>query len=149
MAGKLASLVFADSSMEVLGDNPRAALVRSALEPLWAAGNSIVAQTLGKGGKVIVPVVRGGRVQVKVDGKVVGTYALVEEQRVPFDTKYGHNTLVIKGGKAHIEDADCPDHYCEQQGEVSKTGETLVCLPHKLVAEVVAGEAADVDVVAK
>lgn len=65
MAGKLASLVFADSSMEVLGDNPRAALVRSALEPLWAAGNSIVAQALGKGGKVIVPVVRGGRVQVK------------------------------------------------------------------------------------
>ena len=47
----------------------------------------------------------GGRVQVKVDGKVVGTYALVEEQRVPFDTKYGHNTLVIEGGKAHIEDA--------------------------------------------
>lgn len=91
----------------------------------------------------------GGKVQVKVDGKVVGTYALVEEQRVPFDTKYGHNTLVIEGGKAHIEDADCPDHYCEQQGEVSKTGETLVCLPHKLVAEVVAGEAADVDVVAK
>ena len=40
----------------------------------------------------------GGRVQVKVDGKVVGTYALVEEQRVPFDTKYGHNTLVIEGG---------------------------------------------------
>ena len=91
----------------------------------------------------------GGRVQVKVDGKVVGTYALVEEQRVPFDTKYGHNTLVIEGGKAHIEDADCPDHYCEQQGEVSKTGETLVCLPHKLVAEAVAGEASDVGVVAK
>ena len=57
----------------------------------------------------------GGSVQVKVDGRVAGTYALVEEQRVPFDTKYGHNTLVIEGGKAHIEDADCPDHYCEQQ----------------------------------
>ena len=78
-----------------------------------------------------------------------GTYALIEEQRVPFDTKYGHNTLVIEGGKAHIEEADCPDHYCEQQGEISKTGETLVCLPHKLVAEVVAGEEADVDIVAK
>ena len=91
----------------------------------------------------------GGSVKVKVDGKVVGTYALIEEQRVPFDTKYGHNTLVIEGGKAHIEDADCPDHYCEQQGEISKTGETLVCLPHKLVVETVSGEEADVDVVAK
>lgn len=90
-----------------------------------------------------------GSVQVKVDGKVVGTYSLAEEQSVPFDTKYGHNTLVIEGGKAHIEDADCPDHYCEQQGEISKTGETLVCLPHKLVVETVTGEASDVDVIAK
>ena len=91
----------------------------------------------------------GGQVQLKVDGKVIGTYALVEEQRVPFDTKYGHNTLVIEGGKAHIEDADCPDHYCEDQGKVSKTGETIVCLPHKLVVEVITGEENDVDVVAK
>lgn len=91
----------------------------------------------------------GGRVQVKVDGRVVGTYALVEEQTVPFDTDYGHNLLVIKDGKAHMEEADCPDHYCMEQGEISKTGETLVCLPHKLVVEVVSGNDADVDVVAK
>ncbi|MBO4383332.1 MAG: NusG domain II-containing protein [Clostridia bacterium] len=91
----------------------------------------------------------GGAVQVKIDGKVVGTYALVEEQAVPFDTDYGHNLLVIRDGKAHMEEADCPDHYCMEQGEIEKTGETLVCLPHKLVVEVVSGESSDVDVVAK
>ncbi len=91
----------------------------------------------------------GGSVQVKVDGKVVGTYALMEEQTIPIDTEYGHNQLVIKGGEAYMNESDCPDHYCEEQGHVSKTGETIVCLPHKLVAEVVAGEASDVDVVAK
>ena len=91
----------------------------------------------------------GGSVQVKIDGKVVGTYALVEEQQVPFDTEYGHNLLVIEDGKAHMEEADCPDHYCMEQGKISKTGETLVCLPHKLVVEVVSGEASDVDTVVK
>lgn len=90
-----------------------------------------------------------GSVAVKVDGKVVGTYSLTEAQRVPISTRYGHNTLVIEDGKAHMEDADCPDHYCEQQGEISKSGETLVCLPHKLVVEAINGGDSEVDVVAK
>lgn len=64
MANKLAALVFADSGMEVSGDNARAETVRGALEQMWSAGGMIVAQALGKGGKVIVPVVRGGRVSV-------------------------------------------------------------------------------------
>ena len=85
----------------------------------------------------------------KTDGKVVGTYALVEEQTIPIDTKYGHNQLVIKEGEAYMDESDCPDHYCEDQGKVSKTGETIVCLPHKLVVEVITGEASDIDVLAK
>ena len=91
----------------------------------------------------------GGAVQVKIDGKAVGTYALVEEQKIPFDTDYGHNLLVIENGEAHMEEADCPDHYCMEQGRISKTGESLVCLPHKLVVTVVSGEENDVDVVAQ
>lgn len=91
----------------------------------------------------------GGTVQLKVDGKVIGTYALVEEQTIPIDTKYGHNQLIIKAGEAFMNESDCPDHYCEEQGHISKTGETIVCLPHKLVVEVVAGEENDIDVVAK
>ena len=91
----------------------------------------------------------GGKVQLKVDGKVIGTYALVEEQTIPIDTKYGHNQLIIKDGEAYMSESDCPDHYCEDQGNVSKTGETIVCLPHKLVVEVITGEASDIDVLAK
>lgn len=91
----------------------------------------------------------GGRVQVKVDGRVVGTYSLAEEQTIPFDTEYGHNRLTIEGGEAFMTESDCPDHYCEEQGHIARTGETVVCLPHRLVAEVVAGEDADVDVVAQ
>lgn len=91
----------------------------------------------------------GGSVQVKVDGKVVGTYALAEEQTVPFDTKYGHNQLTIEDGKARMTESDCPDHYCEDQGSISRSGETIVCLPHRLVVEVVSAEDADVDTLAK
>lgn len=90
-----------------------------------------------------------GSVQVKVDGKVVGTYSLAEAQKLPFDTEYGHNLLVIEDGEAHMEEADCPDHYCIHQGRISKSGETIVCLPHKLVVEAVSGGDSDVDTLAK
>ena len=91
----------------------------------------------------------GGKVQVKVDGRVVGTYSLAEDRTVPFDTKYGHNRLTVEGGEAFMTESDCPDHYCEAQGHIDRTGETIVCLPHKPVPEVVAGECAAADAVAQ
>lgn len=90
-----------------------------------------------------------GSVNIKVDGKSVGVYSLAEPQEIPVDTDYGHNLVVIENGKAHMEEADCPDHYCEEQGSISKSGETIVCLPHKLVVETVNAEENDVDVVAQ
>lgn len=65
IANKLAALVMADSSVEVSGDGRRAAMVREAVQQLWNDGGSIVAQALGKGGKLIVPVVRPNGVEVQ------------------------------------------------------------------------------------
>lgn len=65
IANKLAALVVADSSVEVSGDGQRAAIVRQAVQQLWNDGGSIVAQAFGKGGKVIVPVVRGKSIEVQ------------------------------------------------------------------------------------
>ena len=61
----------------------------------------------------------GNTMKVTVDGEV-----------------YGTNVLVIENGSVHMEEADCPDGYCKRQGTISRVNETIVCLPHKLVAEV-------------
>ena len=73
----------------------------------------------------------GNTIKVTVDGEVYGTYSLAENQ-----TGHGTNVLVIENGSAHMEEADCPDGYCKRQGTISRVNETIVCLPHKLVAEV-------------
>ena len=44
--------------------------------------------------------------------------------------------LVIKNGHADISYASCPDKYCVSQSKISKAGETIVCLPNKLVVEI-------------
>ena len=36
-----------------------------------------------------------------------------------------------------MKEADCPDGYCKEQGRISGQKQTIVCLPHKLVVEVI------------
>lgn len=84
------------------------------------------------------------RVQVSVDGDVFGVYSLHKDQEIKInDTNY----LIIKDGEADMIEADCPDQICVDQKEISKTGETIVCLPNKVIVEVKGAEAADVDAV--
>jgi hypothetical protein len=40
--------------------------------------------------------------------------------------------------------ADCPDKLCVHQKAISATGETIVCLPNKVVVEI-AGETEDAE----
>ena len=46
-------------------------------------------------------------------------------------------------------EANCGDHTCVRTGEIFRDGETIVCLPHKLVIAVEGGAAADFDAVVK
>ena len=80
--------------------------------------------------------INGTHMKVTVDGEVYGTYSLAENQTVKIQTGHGTNVLVIENGSVHMEEADCPDGYCKRQGTISRVNETIVCLPHKLVAEV-------------
>ena len=53
------------------------------------------------------------------------------------------NVLVIENGAVHMESASCPDKLCVKQGTKSQVGETIVCLPHRLVATVISAEEAE------
>ena len=78
----------------------------------------------------------GASVEVTVDGAIYGTYPLEKDQTIEVTEGEFHNVIRIEGGQAYMEEADCPDGYCKRQGTISRVNETIVCLPHKLVAEV-------------
>lgn len=79
----------------------------------------------------------GRTVRITVDGVLYGEYCLSENQSVTIDEAFGHNKLVIENNSAYMADADCPDKYCMDYKPISNGGETIVCLPHRLVVEVV------------
>lgn len=91
---------------------------------------------------------KGAYVQVIQDGTVLGTYALDEDQtlRIPFQEE-GYNLLQITDGKAKVTDADCSDGLCIRQRSIQKGGESIICLPHKLVIQIEGKEEKDLDTV--
>jgi len=94
--------------------------------------------------------VGGSQVVIRIDGRVTETYDLAEDRTVILEGVEGrHNTLVIQNGKALFAEADCPDLLCVHQGEVSYDGQTIVCLPNRVVAEIQGGEVSSVDEVAR
>lgn len=78
----------------------------------------------------------GGTAIVKVDNKVVAEMPLGTDAERLIETDYGKNTVVIENGEVRVEEADCPDGYCEKHIAISNAGETIACLPHKLVIEI-------------
>ena len=87
----------------------------------------------------------GGTVTVQVDGEVLLELPLSEDTRIVLGEGEHTNTLVIAGGKARISEASCPDRICVRQGAVQFAGESIVCLPHKLVITVQGGAANNID----
>lgn len=74
---------------------------------------------------------------IEIDGKEEDRYplsALKEGQKLDYDTKFGHNVIEIDKDGVFVYEADCPDQLCVLQGKISRAGEIIVCLPHRLIA---------------
>lgn len=82
--------------------------------------------------------VMASQVLIWQDKVLVGTYPLNRTQSVilPLDSKYGHNKLVIENDSVRMLEADCPDQVCVHTGPISKPGQTIVCLPNRVVIEI-------------
>ena len=79
----------------------------------------------------------GKRVRVTVDGEVYADFSLSDEHTETVKTKHGTNVIKIEDGKVSVTNADCPDKYCVEHIAIDSTGETIVCLPHRMVVEIV------------
>lgn len=86
-----------------------------------------------------------GEVVVKVDGEVRNTYSLSGNMEVRISDT---NVFAIKDGEVKMLEANCPDQICVHHKAISKNKETIICLPNKVVVEVVSGHQADLDIIA-
>jgi hypothetical protein len=87
----------------------------------------------------------GRTVQVQVDGVTAVTLPLDIDTTYTIDGVGGKNTLVIADGKASVTDATCPDGICVRHRAIDKAGQSIICLPHKVVVSVVGESIVDAE----
>lgn len=75
----------------------------------------------------------GGYVAVSIDGEEKYRYSLTEDKTQLIKNGDYTNLLVIEDGYAYIKEANCRDKICVSHRAISKSGESIVCLPHKMV----------------
>ena len=74
--------------------------------------------------------------EITVDGELFKRVELTEEeQTVEVKTDHGTNILKIHDHGIEMVEADCSDHVCLSFGFVTKRGDTIVCLPHRVLVE--------------
>ena len=90
---------------------------------------------------------KGKGVEITVDGESKAFLPLGEDDSIRIDTDGGYNVITVKDGEVTVSEADCRDQICVEHKKIRKTGETIVCLPHKLVVTVTGDEPGDFDAV--
>ncbi len=94
----------------------------------------------------------GDCIEVRIDGELYGIYPLSRDMRLEISSGESGmqiNVLVIEDGRAFVESATCPDGICSDHRAIMREGESIVCLPHRLVITVYSrgdGNAPDINV---
>ena len=76
--------------------------------------------------------------QLRVNSQVVKTFDLRKDQTYTYrDQAHDDiNKIEVRDGQIAIVYANCGDQICVRKGYIGKTGQTIVCLPHRLVIEI-------------
>lgn len=106
------------------------------------AGIALIALAL-----VVVPLWKGGRAapeagkayaKITVNGELYRLVELTADVReIPIRTKLGYNLLKVHDRGIEMIEADCPDQICITFGFNDRIGKTIVCLPHRVLVEIV------------
>lgn len=78
-------------------------------------------------------------IEIQIDGKIDRKIPLLDsdkEQIINIKSKDGINVLKILNGKVEMIEADCSDKVCINFGTISKVGENIVCLPHRVLVSI-------------
>ncbi|WP_459128704.1 NusG domain II-containing protein [Guggenheimella bovis] len=82
----------------------------------------------------------GERVEVSFEGKVIKVLPLNEDTIYRIDHDGHINVVEIREGKCYMKEANCRDQLCVNSRPIKITGETIICLPHRISLRVVGGE---------
>ncbi len=89
-------------------------------------------------------------VLIMVDGKLFEEIPLSvnagHNEDILVESKEGYLSVEISNGKVRVTDSTCKDKLCIKEGEISKVGDTIICLPNRISISII-GENSNIDTV--
>lgn len=86
-------------------------------------------------------------VHIKQGNKTVEKISIKHMEGEWYEHAIGTNTIRITQDGVYMKDASCPDKLCVHSGVINKPGQSIVCLPNKIMVEI-EGSNTKVDAVA-
>ncbi|WP_028242627.1 NusG domain II-containing protein [Pseudobutyrivibrio ruminis] len=83
---------------------------------------------------------------VTIDGIEYARYPLDKDVTETIEiSDNNYNVISIHDGQCEISDASCPDQICVYHNPIENNGQTIVCLPNRLVVTIENGSDNDID----
>lgn len=76
------------------------------------------------------------RVSIRKGNKVVEEIDINTPNLDTYEINLETNTVCITKDGVYMKEADCPDKLCVHSGIINKAGQSLVCLPNKIIVEI-------------
>ena len=89
---------------------------------------------------------KNSQVCIKKSNKVVKKID-IRQLKQECEIDLGTNIVCVTKSGVYMKKATCPDKLCVHNGTIDKPGQSIVCLPNKLMVEII-GNKKDVDAVA-
>ncbi len=90
----------------------------------------------------------GDKVKIAVDGQLFGVYDINTDQTIEVEQNNHINHITIKDGMVSMSYSDCANQVCVHSEAISMTKDSIVCLPNKVMIEIIAeNQGGDVDVI--
>lgn len=77
--------------------------------------------------------------EIYIDGELYKKYSLDKNSMevVTIETEQGKNIIEIEGYNIRMIESSCPNKLCIKQGTIHKHGQLIVCLPNKIVVQII------------
>lgn len=79
-------------------------------------------------------------VQITVDNTIYGSYPLDENQQITVEQDNHTNIVSIEDGTVRIAESTCKNQICVSNGSIEVVGQQIVCLPNRVVVEIIGNE---------
>lgn len=73
---------------------------------------------------------------IEVNNSLYKACSIEKNGLLEIDGKSGKTIVEIQGKKVRIKKSSCPNQICVKTGWISKPGDTIICLPNKIIIKI-------------